>query len=215
MKGRIYTDRYFLAEYDLDISLFHRFDLEPYDIYPLRSVFVVITDKGRKILKKIKYDKEELIFICQGIEYIKKSFSRVMDFVKTKDGSFYTVWNNDIYCMMDLVEGRESDFDNPIDLNIASGGLAQLHLASEGFKSNVNSRNGSGKLINRFRRSLNEMKVFKSVALINENKSDFDCIFLDKVDYYIEEIKKSIKLLENSCYYKLCSEESKKCIMPS
>lgn len=203
-------DKYFLAQYDLDIDLFHKFNLEPYDIYSLRSIFVVNTDKGNKILKKIKYSKEELLFIYEGIKYIGNKFNRVMNFVSTSDENIYTIWNNDIYCMIDLVDGRESDYDNPIDLSIAARGLAELHSAAEGFRGNLCSRCNSGKLINSFRRRLNEMEVFKTVANINEHKGDFDNIFLDKVDYYAEEIKKSIKLLENSAYYKLCGEDDKR-----
>ncbi|WP_027623635.1 CotS family spore coat protein [Clostridium lundense] len=205
----ICDDKQFLAQYDLDVNLFYRFNVKPYDIYPLRSIFVVSTDKGNKVLKKISYSKEELLFIYDGIKYINNKFNRTMNFSKTFDGKIYTVLNDDIYCMIDLVEGRESDYNNPIDLGIATKGLAELHLAGEGFKGTLSSRYNSGKLINNFKRRLNEVKVFKTVASINEHKSDFDDMFLNKVDYYIEEIKKSIKLLENSSYYKLCGEENK------
>jgi CotS family spore coat protein len=205
----MYNGKHFLTQYDLDVNLFHKFNVEVNDIYPRRSVFLVNTDKGNKILKKIKYGKEELLFIYEGIKYINNKFHRVMEFVKTSDDNIYTIWNNEIYCMIDLVEGRESDYDNPIDLSIATKGLAELHLASEGFKGNLCSRCNSGRLINNFTRRLNEMGVFKTVALINEHKSDFDNIFLSNVDHYIAEIKNSIKLLENSFYYKLCAEENK------
>lgn len=205
----ICDDKHFLAQYDLDVNLFYKFNVKPYDIYPLRSIFVVRTDKGNKILKKINYSKEELLFISEGIKYINNKFNRTMNFAKTFDDNIYIVWNDDIYSMIDLVEGRESDYNNPIDLSIATKGLAELHLAGEGFKGSLSSRNNSGKLINSFKRRLNEIKVFKTVASINEHKSDFDDIFLSKVDYYIEEIKNSIKLLENSTYYKLCGEEDK------
>jgi CotS family spore coat protein len=44
---------------------------------------------------------------------------------------------------------------------------------------------------------------------MHNTKNQFDTIFLSNVDYYIDEIKKSIDILEKSPYYKICSEEDK------
>ncbi|PRR78658.1 hypothetical protein CLLI_14320 [Clostridium liquoris] len=70
----MYNGKHFLTQYDLDVNLFHKFNVEVNDIYPRRSVFLVNTDKGNKILKKIKYGKEELLFIYET-NYMKSSKS--------------------------------------------------------------------------------------------------------------------------------------------
>ena len=54
------------------------------------------------------------------------------------------------------------------------------------------------------------MNLFKELSLIYSKKSKFNNIVSDNVDFFIEQIKKSIKILENSCYYKLCSIEEKR-----
>lgn len=204
-----FNDKKYLAKYDLCMELFHRFDLKVYDVIPMRSVFLMCTDKGEKVLKKVNYTVEELNFINNSIKYIKKHFLRVMDFVETTEGSIYTLWKNDMYCVMDMVQGRECDYCNPVDIAIASRGLGELHKASEGFRSNLPRKCSCGKLIENFKRRLSEMEFFKNIANMHENKSEFDDVFLSNIDFYIDEIKKSINILEKSSYYKLCSEEDK------
>jgi CotS family spore coat protein len=204
-----YSEKKQLSRFDLYVDLFDRFNLKVTDVVPVRSIFMLFTDKGKKILKKLDYCVEDLIFIYNGIKYIKNDFDQVMDFVKAKDGEIYTVWRGELYCVLDLVDGRECEFTNPLDVQIAARGIAQLHSASEGFKSDVKDKNTLGRTIDIFSRKLEEMKFFRRLANFHEVKNEFDCIFLKNVDYYMEEIEGSIEALKESSYLKLCSEEDK------
>ena len=49
-----YVDKSILCSYDLSEDFFQELGINVYDIIPLRKVFVIFTDKGKKILKKIK-----------------------------------------------------------------------------------------------------------------------------------------------------------------
>lgn len=204
-----YGERKYLAKYDLCIELFSRFDLKVYDVIPVRNVYMASTDKGEKILKKVEYTQEELKFIYNILDYIKNKFNRVVDFVKNKDGDIYTIWNGNMYCIMDVVQGKECNFSSPVDLSVASKGLGELHAASEGFKTSIYNKYNNGKLIDTFNRRIQEMEFFKSIVKVHDNKTEFDEIFIKNADYYIDEIKNSVELLKESCYYKLCSEEDK------
>lgn len=204
-----YKEKTYLAKYDLCVELFSRFNLTVYDVLPIRSVYMASTNKGDKILKRVEYTKEELKFIYSALSYIRNRFTRIMNFVKDVEGEICTIWDGNMYCVLDVVEGEDCNFSNPVDLSIAARGLGELHLASEGFKSNVYNKYNNGKLIDTFTRRIQEMEFFKSIAFIHENKTEFDEIFINSVDYYIEQIKKSINMLQKSYYYKLCSEEDK------
>ena len=204
-----YSEKKYLSRYDLFVDLFDKFDLKVVDVVPLRSVFILFTNKGKKILKKVETSKDNLDFIYSSINYIKRSFPRVMDFVKTKDGEIYTTWRKEIYCVLDLIEGRECEFSNPVDLSIAARGVAQLHSAGEGFRTEMKERNQIGRTVQNFERALNEMIFFKNLANLHEIKDDFDTIYLDNVDYYTEQIQRSITDLKASSYLKLCGEEDK------
>lgn len=204
-----YRDRSFLSKYDLDVDMFKKFNLVVNDVIPIRKVYIVSTNKGDKILKRIEYPIEELLFIQDAIKYIKRSFNRIMDFVETDKGNIYVNWKGNTYCIMDLVEGRECEYTNPLDVSTASKALGKLHIAAEGFSHSLKSKNVSGTIIDVFSRKYHEIKFFKSIANIYENKTEFDTLFLKNVDYYMSQALNSIELLKKSQYYKLCSEENK------
>ena len=128
-----YKDKTYLSKYDLDVNLFSEFDLVVNDVIPVRKVFILNTDKGDKVLKKVNYSIEQLEFINYGIEYIKNNnFNRIIEFEKTKIKLIYVPWKDDIYCIMNLVEGRECEYSNPVDVMLTARALAELHRASEG-----------------------------------------------------------------------------------
>ena len=208
-----YKDKACLSKYDLDINLFSEFDLNVYDVIPVRKVFILNTNKGDKVLKKVNYGINQLEFINCGIEYIKNNnFDRIIEFEKTRNNLIYAPWKDDIYCIMNLVEGRECEYSNPVDVLLTSKAIAQLHKASEaivydeefeGLLVKNQHRYSCGRLIENFNKKLEELKFFKSIANLYENKNEFDYIFLEHEKYYEENIMQSIKILEQSEYYNL------------
>ncbi|WP_298836317.1 CotS family spore coat protein [Clostridium sp.] len=214
-----YKDKAYLSKYDLDVNLFSKFDLLVYDVIPVRKVFILDTNKGDKVLKKVNYSKDQLEFVNYGIEYIRNNyFDRIIKFEKTKSGLIYVPWRDDVYCIMNLVEGRECEYSNPVDINLTSRAIAELHKASQGlidkeeFKrllAKNEQRYLSGKIIQNYKNKLDELMFFKSIANLNENKNEFDDIFLENVEYYAENIKKSINILNESSYFELCGEKEK------
>ncbi|KYH34951.1 spore coat protein S [Clostridium tepidiprofundi DSM 19306] len=210
MNSSKYKCREYLNLYDLDIELFKRFNLYVYDVVPVRKVFILRTDKGDKILKKIDYSIDDLRFIYTAMEYLKNNgFDRVINFIKTTEGYIYTIWNGEIYCIMDLLEGRECEYSNPVDIAITSRALGNMHKASSGFEYNIKSRYNLHKIIDNFERKLHKIMFFKEMVLLYDNTSKFDEIFLENVDYYIKQMNESLRILEHSKYHELCSEEDK------
>lgn len=214
-----YKDKAYLSKYDLDVNLFSEFDLEISDVIPVRKVFILDTDKGDKVLKKVSYSTSELEFINYGIEYIRnKNFDRIIKFEKTKDNLIYVRWKDEIYCIMNLVEGRECEYSSPVDITLASKALAELHTASNGIMHDEvfvkllaknHERYLCGKVIENFNKKLRELKFFKRLVTLYENKNEFDRIFLENEKYYEKNILKSIKILQNSEYFNLCEEKEK------
>lgn len=213
-----YPEKFTLSSYDLDVNLFEKFNLKVKDVVPVRSVFLLNTDKGRKVLKKIDYSTKRLTFIEETLDYIRKSYPQVMKFTVTEEKDIYLKWNKDLYCVLDLVDGRECEFSNPIDINIAAHGIAKFHQASYGFldycklvnkeyiiKENCDTK----KTITEFKYRLDKLLNLKDRVSKYKYKNEFDIIFLDNVDYYINQIKVSIAILEDSNYYELCKEKDK------
>lgn len=206
-----FKDREFLARYDLDLKLFNNYDFTISDVIPVRKVFILVTNKGDKVLKKIEYSISQLDFLNNAIKYLRdNNFNRVIGFEKNKKGDIYTQWKNNTYVVMELINGRESEFNNPLEVALIAKTLGEMHLASDGFiVKNQPSRCLYGNAIERYEKKLDEMKFIKTVVLTYETKNTFDNLFLKHVDRFMSEMEKSIGILKRSQYYNLCNEEDK------
>lgn len=209
-----YSDEKYLCEYDLDTDLFELFDLKVEDLIPLRSVYILITDKGKKILKKIE-NTEDMKFITSALDYIKDGYSDILTFVKAGDGNYYVRWKDGIYCVMELIEGRECCCSNPLDVVIASKALAQYHKSSLGILKYLEGSNleilksNLGKFPNKFNEAKENLLDIKQRVGKYGYKNTFDKLLLESIDEQIENINESIKRIEKSNYKNLCRDESK------
>lgn len=209
-----YSDEKYLCDYDLDIDLFKLFNLKVEDLIPLRSVYILITDKGKKILKKIE-NTEDMKFITTALDYIKEGYSDILTFVKAGDGNYYVRWKDGIYCVMELIEGRECCCSNPLDVVIASKALAQYHKSSLGIlkyleNSNLQTlKNNLGRFPQKFMNAKEHLLDIKGRVNKYGYKNTFDKLLLESVDEQIENINESIRSLEESNYESLCKNENK------
>ncbi|WP_315112295.1 CotS family spore coat protein [Clostridium intestinale] len=209
-----YSDEKYLCDYDLDTELFELFELKVEDLIPLRSVYILITDKGKKILKKIE-NTEDMKFITSALDYIKDGYSDILTFVKAGDGNYYVRWKDGIYCVMELIEGRECCCSNPLDVVIASKALAQYHKSSLGILKYLEGSNleilksNLGKFPNKFNEAKENLLDIKQRVGKYGYKNTFDNLLLESIDEQIENINESIKRIEKSNYENLCRDESK------
>lgn len=210
-----YPDKKILCSYDLDAKLFREFNLQVLDVIPLRSVFVLNTDKGKKILKKIDYSIDRLKYILKALEYISCKFNRIITFEKTIKGESYLNWGDSVYVVLDVLNGRECEISNPVDVIIASQGLRELHEASYGIQEVFNKGDntisyyqGLGAFPLVLNKSLELLKSIKSQVNHYKYKNDIDKIFLRESDDFIKELEECISMIENSSYSDLCTHKN-------
>jgi CotS family spore coat protein len=199
-----YRDKVYLSNYMLDTNLFDAFDFLVEDATPIRSVYILKTDKGMKILKKVEYDVKEILFIYDCLGKIRKKYPYVINYKESIYGKPYYEYLGGRYVVLDIINGRECVFGNPIDLKMASKALAKFHRAGENIEVYHNSRNQLGKMIDRFKSRARDMQRYKEIALMHINKSDFDKLYLDYADYYIECTLNAASFLDKSPYKELC-----------
>lgn len=197
-----YRDKAYLSNYTLDTSLFDKFDFLVEDIIPIRSVYLLKTDKGMKVLKKVMYSIDELNFIYESLCYIRKKYNNVINFKLSTEGNPYVEDKTGLYVILDIIDGRECVFENPIDLKNVSKHLAKLHKAGENIETFHEKRFNSGKILEKYNDSLNNLKKFKEIASMHVNKKDFDKLYLSYSDYYIGCIYKAIEAIKSSQYVK-------------
>lgn len=213
MDGK-YSYKKMLCSYDLDIKLFDEFNLEVLDIIPLRSVFVLNTDKGKKILKKIDYSIKRFNFILKALEYISFKFHRIITFEKSIKGENYVIWGDSVYVVLNVLNGRECEISNPVDVIISSQGLRELHESSYGIQEflkrddkNIDYNEELGRFPIVLNESLELINNIRSQVTIYKYKNDIDNIFLNEVDYFTQEIEGCISMIEDSNYNKLCEDK--------
>ena len=202
-----YRDKSYLVTYELTTDIFEEFGVKADEIVPIRAVYIIYTDNGLKILKKVNYSYEELQFIKSVMDYVNsKGNIFVVPFMKTINGEYYVKREDDIYVMLDLMEGRAAEDVNVGDIAIISKSLCSFHKSTSGIENIIDRKDNLYKWIPTFKRRLNELLKFKEIAQLHEIKSDFDNIFLDNIKKHYEQAEKSINLLEISEYEKLCDE---------
>jgi CotS family spore coat protein len=206
-----FRDKLYLSNYTLDTGLFDLFDFLVEDAAPIRSVYILTTDKGVKILKKMDYPLEELLFLYEALKVVREEYPYVIKFRESIHGRPYVEYKGGIYTVLDLIDGRDCVVENPIDLRKASSALARLHKAGERVDMNCPGRNNLGRMPERYIKKIEEMKKYKEIALMHVNKSSFDELYLDYADYYIECAEKALEFLNNSPYKILCEKKHTLC----
>lgn len=201
-----YRDKAYLVTYELTTDIFDTFNVKVDEIIPVRSVYILCTDQGTKILKKFSYSLDELRFINSAVDYIRgNGYEYVVPFMKTADGGYYIERYDGIYVMLDLIEGREADFENPLDISQVSKSLCGLHNAAAGLDFEIEKRNNLFLWIPTFMKRAEELQKFREIAEFHEIKTDFDELFLKSFDDHYDQALKSIELLKKSPYLDLCS----------
>ncbi|WP_294405460.1 CotS family spore coat protein [uncultured Clostridium sp.] len=207
-----YSEREYLCDYDLSLDFFNAVGVKVKDIIPLRKVFLLSTDEGNKILKRVNYNVERIKFISESLEYLKKSYKNIISYNKLKNNLNYIKWKDGIYIVMDILNGREASFSNPVEIELCAENIALMHNAAEGitgylrgkYKKDFRDQSFKQKL----KKAVEDFEYIKTVVNKYENKNEFDKLFLNNADKYIEEIKNTERDIDESSYESLRSDNN-------
>lgn len=209
-----YKDEKYLCKYDLDMKLFESLGLEIFDLRPNRNVFLLDTKQGKKILKMINYDDERLNFIIHSTEYLREKYDGILNINKLPNGKNRFQWKGNSYILLDYFEGTEFNIANPVELEIITEAVANLHNAGMGIQEatskEMREKNSElFKLNEHFINSKKNLECLRELVMNYKYKNEFDEIFLKEVDYHLNDIDICIELLEKSKYNELCNDKGK------
>lgn len=208
-----YIERKALCKYDLSEEFFSELGIEINEIVPLRKVYVILTPQGKKILKIVNSTKERLEFIDMTLEYISKKYSNVLSYCKNKKNKIYEIWKGETYVILDMIEGREATYSNPIEVSLCTEAIANMHVASKGILDNLDKNmlceNTGVNLIQYMSESYKTLEEIKCNVNKYKYKNEFDNMFMENIDYNLKEIEKSIELLAVSDYSTILEDKSK------
>lgn len=204
-----YIDKRILCSYDLSEDFFNLLGIKVYDIIPLRKVFVLFTDKGKRILKLINSSEDRIRFIDKALNRVKENDKYILQYCTNLNGEVITKWKDKEYVLLDMIDGREANFTNPIEVEWCTKALARFHEASKGivdyFTIEEVQSNSSKNLIYEF---LNDLCLITEAERIVENfkyRNEFDSLFLKSVAKAKNDLNKSIDLLTKSEYRNMYS----------
>lgn len=213
MNKNRYVERELLCKYDLSEEFFDKLGVDVEDVTPLRKVFVLLTDKGKKILKIVDSDKNRLNFIDNALSFISQNFSDILSYYRNKSGNIYEIWNKNTYVVLDMIEGREAAFSNPIEVEICSRAIAKMHKASIGLVDKIGIKkmkeNMGIYLPKYYEESYKDLVFLKEYVSKFKYKNEFDMAFIENVDTKLVEIKKASSLLALSSYRDILEDDSK------
>lgn len=205
-----YVDKKILCSYDLSQELFDLLGIEVEDLIPLRKVFILITNKGKKILKITDSEEERIKFIDEALNYVRQNDKNILNYSKNVKGKLITRWKNKNYILLDLIEGREATFTNPVEVEFCAEALANMHKASIGIENNIDKdiiKKNKGKDIISL---MEEDKIFiskcKNLVSKFKYKNEFDILFLNNVDKLYLDLCTTIEMISTGPYNSLRNE---------
>lgn len=178
----------------------------------IRDIHQIITDQGPLCLKGVTYKPEKLLYIYHAMEHLlKNGFELIPAFIHTLTGDAYFEYNDQLYFVTEWINGRECDFKDLVDLELAVVALAKMHRASLGFKppSAIKQKSRQGKWLKRFHSRMKELQEFKAIAEQKTEPTKFDQYYLKHVDSKLLDCVKAIKLLELANYEELAKRSKK------
>lgn len=179
-------------------------------IEKIKNVYKIYTLDSQFCLKIIRYDIGHFLFIISAIKHLQNNgFKNIPEIIKTQDGMEYIrIGGNHAY-LTKWVTSRECNYDNPVDILIASSKLAELHKKSRGFEVNktMNPRVGWLKWIETFKTRKDEILDFKKRMYKKKKRTEFDNMYLSMMDQELARAEISIKNLIKSPYLHVMNKE--------
>ena len=199
-----YVDKGILCEYEFKEEFIDLLGIKITDVIPLRKVFVLFTDKGKKVLKITDSSKERIDFIDKALKIIEKKYPRVLKYTRNIDDEIITLWKDKQYVLLDMVEGREAAFTNTVEVELCSKAIAEMHIASKNLIEELSEeeiKNNSGKnLIKKMEDEYYTLIQLQKVVGKYKYKNEFDDLFLKNVDNAKRDLLKTIEEIKNSKY---------------
>lgn len=179
---------------------------------PLRAVYIAQTDKGPMVIKETERDPDKLLYIHGMKEYIHANGFVDLDRYRiAENGLPFTIQDNRIFVVEELIEGRECSFTNPFDREGAVIALAELHRKGKGYEPPTGAfkRDNYGKWDNTYLKKIDYLLGLKSEIKGKKKKDFFDKMFLEDVDFMVDMAWQAYDTLKSSNYQQICKKAKK------
>ncbi len=195
---------------EISTAVKEKFSLNILEIEKIKNVYKIRTEDSVYCLKVIGYTLGHFLFILAAIKHLQENgFKNIPEIIVTADKEEYIASGSKYAYLTKWVNGRECNYDNPIEIDIAAEKLAELHLCSQGFAVSkiMEPRIGWFKWIDTFRTRKSEILDFKKRICSKWVKTDFDRLYEEVLEDEYERAESAVKNLAESRYFERMKEE--------
>lgn len=167
----------------------------------IKTVWRIDTSDTVLCLKRLKQPLDKALFSIKAQDYLSQKGAKVPAIVPSKNGELYTVSDNQVFVVYQWVTGKNLSLDNRTQLEKATYGIAEFHLASTGYQPPENSSVSSklGRWPHHYNSMLNRFMDWQETAK-KSSENPLSRVFLANVDRNIKLGEKAVAMLNKSCY---------------
>lgn len=186
------------------------YNLEIIEVEDIKNIYKVNTTSGNYCLKIISYEFKHFFFILSAMKHLQsRGFHKIPEIIKTKWGDDYISLGNTYAYLNTWVDARLSNYDNPIDVDMATVKLAELHEKSKGFvvTRDMKPRIGWLRWITTYKTRKDEILDFRYRISKKEKISEFDQMYLNVMADELKRADRAISNLISSNYVEKMKKE--------
>ncbi|MFT5873301.1 MAG: CotS family spore coat protein, partial [Clostridium sp.] len=180
------------------------------DIEKIKNVYRIETENEMYCLKIINYDFKHFLFIVGAIKHLQgNGFQKIPQIIATIDNKEYIAIDNKYAYLTPWLSARECNYDNPVEIELCTSKLAELHKKSLNFKitPDMKPRIAWLKWIETFKTREREILDFKRRINEKECITEFDNNYLNIMEEERARCNKSISNLCKSEYVSKMKDE--------
>lgn len=190
-----YPEKDLLCKYDLGEDIFRIFNVEVKNVIPLRKVFIVVTDQGKRILKIVNDNEESINELNDKLEKIRTIYPNILTYCRSINNKIVENISGNKYVLLDMNDGREASFLNPYEIKLCTEAIGKFHKASiEAIGKDITINKDS--YVDELLKDVEELKYIKRLVEKFKYPNDFDNILKATIDYYINQSNRAISKLE-------------------
>ncbi|WP_234120648.1 CotS family spore coat protein [Clostridium hydrogenum] len=182
-----------------------RYNFKIIYIRKARSAYQIRTDKGIVCLKRMKHGRKKAQNGSYLVEELKKNnFYNTAQYIKTTDHEFFVHYKGFLFYITEWIDGVECNMDDINEAVNCTKLLANFHSASKKIDiSKLYIKSNTKNWPTFFMKCIKDMNNFKNAINKKRIKNQFDENYEKFIDKSCERGLFSIKLLNESSYYKL------------
>lgn len=185
----------------LDLYPLHIQDIVCLDPMDENNHWLLQTDSGPKIIKKVPVKPKRMVFLIEAHLHLLNNGFPITPIQITKNNGLCVSTPHDSYVMYDQQVGNEFSYYHAEHLIKVMKTIGDFHIASKGFQPHKKSkkRNRLGKYHKLYQWNIQELAGNKMLAEANR-EDPFSKLFLEHVDGMIERAKQSLAALDEKPY---------------